>query len=511
MKFFISKHEGKQGSYLKKSYLFFKRGLTIAMAAFLELAALNMAGCTHKQVYKHRHVIEFLALNSDLGILSDYQKHFNNGVKMAVKEINSSGGINGAKVVVKHQSDYLSYAAASAALQQYQNSNILACFGTFFDEPAMGVAKAANIIGMPFLSSAPNDYIINQDPGGYVYRLRAGLDTMITALAKDISGVEGLNSWLVIMYNNQFSQQELKLFKNALIKFRLQKKSKLSKRDLEHSLFFRPLYIAPFRTEESLSLTTLSKQVKGTKGVLILTNGYDLQALQNNLNLPYSLSGRVVVAPFAGDPEWLSYDLKSQGPTSWLVSGYPWYSLANVGHKNFVNRYIKNYGLKPRYASLLGYQSVYILAQAARAVNTNTADIPAIRRDLAQQLGVSKTASPLGIVFFNPDHSSNQGVFTGLSYIYSQKIKSTKGSPMLLKDIRMQDITYWTLPKLGIVTDRRVLPPQVISSKRKIKSHAWWFVGDKQQLNPNAKVGPNLDDSTQTEATETMMTQTYHP
>lgn len=404
--------------------------------------------------------LTFLSMNSDLSKLSDYTKHFNYGAKLAAKEINSRGGVNGSKIVIKTQNDYLSYLAAANALAKYKYSNILAVFGTTFPSASIGVARAAEAHHIPFLSSGytvENRYLQSKS---YVFNLRPNMIKTLAALVLSLpeQSKKDVNSWLVISSSDPEASSYAKGFRSALDELKTS----------DRRLVFYNLKVGDFKSGYLQIDQPLKEILSQVKGVLLLVNPRDLQNIIDNYHLASELETKIVLAPFLGDPEWFSYSTKENIPTNWLVTGYPWYKIGAGAHKDFVAKYKEAYGAVPRYSSLLGYMSVYLLAQASAKLDLHhEEDIYTLRENLRRALENVSIQSPLGAKLqLQKDHSSTLGVFIGLSTPYSTIIRAKNGTKMLLKDMRMNDVEYFSTKEL--LKEEQRLMSECYKKKQKV-------------------------------------------
>lgn len=420
-----------------KKYIFYKIiGICVIFSIFCY-------GCSSNNVNLVKFVnvktINFAELNSDLSTLSNYEQHFRNGVNLALNEINATGGVNGKKIVITHYNDYLDYFKSKETIYKLNNSNTIATFGTFFSQPSIGAASGAQKFGIPFLSSAYTDANIYKDPNDYTYSLRPDLKSMLKSLALYANKVGNLNRWLIITYSDAESREAAKFFENTLINL-----SKLSSNSVKQNFMFNYVYTSQFKVNQYINSKSIKNYLNLSKAALIITNGRDLQSLIDKQGFKELLSNKIVFAPFAGDPEWLQYTSNVLTPEkNWIVTGYPWYAKISNEHNIFYRKYYNAYSLQPRYSSLLGYLSVYILANAAAKTNFNSNNIVQIREDFNKEL--SKTVlrnSPLGSISFRDDHISTIGVFSGILNIYSEIVISRNGTRMTMKDVRMRDISY---------------------------------------------------------------------
>ncbi|MGV3278050.1 ABC transporter substrate-binding protein [Rickettsiales bacterium LUAb2] len=427
------------------------------------LLVVVVSGCSnHTPInnnYK-RDSIKFVSLNTNLSIVSEYDINFNNGVNLAVSEINKNGGIKGKKIVINQKDPQDNYSSArSIVYNASKTKDVLAIFGSYFTPAANGASRAAGDYSIPFLaSSSYTDDIIYKYPNDYTYRLRPGLQELLSAVAKKAVDINGLNRWLVITYSNSEGSYVSKTFEQQIIKangYEPQKKGFFSwfhsKPKYKSGLLFNYHYVAPFKAAEYINVdTTLDKDLEVSKSVLIVVNGADLQDLIDNANLKKRLMGKQVFVLFAGEPEWFDYTSDDKTPENWLTTGYPWYNIHSNAHDDFYFKYWNIYELQPRYASVLGYISVYMLANAAKNINLDNPDINQVRKELNIALSKSVTDTPLGKISMLPDHQTDMGIYMGQMFIFRQRIQSGRGQGAVLQDTRMKNIHLYQAKDLKI-------------------------------------------------------------
>lgn len=414
--------------------------INIIVCIFLYGCASNNVNLVAQQNIK---TIVFAEFNTDLSATSDYGQHFINGANLALNEINAGGGINGKKLLIKHYDDYLDYFKSKERMHNLKNSDTIAAFGTFFSQPSSGVASGAEEYGIPFLSSSYTDANIYKHPNNYTYRLRPGLKAMLKSLAVYANKIGNLNRWLIITYSNTESKEAAKFFEKTLTNL-----SHISNNKASQNFMFNYIYTSPFKANQYIHDNVLKDGLSISKAVLIITNGNDLQSLIDNKGLKQKLANKVVFAPFAGEPEWLQYTSNTLTPeNNWIVTVYPWYSSISNEHNIFYRKYYNTYSLQPRYASLLGYLSIYMLANTAMKINFHN-DITQIRKDFNKELSkIVLNKSPIGSIYFRNDHISSIGVFSGILRIFSERVVGRSGRGMLLKDIRMNETNYLDINK----------------------------------------------------------------
>jgi len=108
-----------------------------------------------------------------------------------------------------------------------------------------------------------------------------------------------------------------------------------------------------------------------------------------------------------GEPEYLD-PLKDETPEGWWVTGYPWDQIKTPEHTKFLNAYRKRWNDYPRVGSVVGYTTMYTVADALRkAGSTDTEKLAAALEGLRME-------TPFGpIIYRAVDHQSTMGAYVG--------------------------------------------------------------------------------------------------
>jgi branched-chain amino acid transport system substrate-binding protein len=135
--------------------------------------------------------------------------------------------------------------------------------------------------------------------------------------------------------------------------------------------------------------------------------GADLSKFVREGTTRGTFKDRTVVSLLSGEPEYLD-PLKEEAPVGWIVTGYPWSEINTPEHKAFVDAYKKKYNDYPRLGSIVGYATIYSLAEGIKkAGSTDTDKLIAAFRGL-------KVPSPFGPFEYRAsDHQATMGAYVG--------------------------------------------------------------------------------------------------
>jgi branched-chain amino acid transport system substrate-binding protein len=133
----------------------------------------------------------------------------------------------------------------------------------------------------------------------------------------------------------------------------------------------------------------------------------DLQKFVREGNTRGLFKNVAVVNLLGGEPEYLD-PLKQETPEGWWVTGYPWNEIDTPEHKRFRDAYQKRWKDYPRLGSVVGYTSVYTVANAAKKAGS------ADTEKLVEALKGLDMQSPFGRIVWRPiDHQSTMGAYVG--------------------------------------------------------------------------------------------------
>jgi len=135
--------------------------------------------------------------------------------------------------------------------------------------------------------------------------------------------------------------------------------------------------------------------------------GPDLQKFVREGNTRGLFKNTPVFNLLAGEPEYLD-PLKDETPEGWYVTGYPWNEIKTPAHQKFLNAYQAKYKDYPRLGSIVGYSTMYTVANAIKkAGSVDTEKLIAALKGLEMD-------TPIGpIVYRAIDGQSTMGAYVG--------------------------------------------------------------------------------------------------
>lgn len=322
--------------------------------------------------------------------LEPYKK----GWQLALEEINAGGGVLGRRLEIVSRDDGGTPGDAVRVAEELlsrEKAHVL--MGTFASHVGLAVANLANRRKVLFVASEPlTDKIVWENGNRYTFRLRPST-YMQTAMLVPEAAKLNKKRWAIVYPNYEYGQSASASFKKLLsqaqpgVEFVAEQAPALGK--IDAGAVVQALAEAkPDAIFSSLFAADLQKFVRegNTRGLFKNTVVFNL---------------------LGGEPEYLD-PLKGETPEGWWVTGYPWSEINTPEHQRFRDAYQKRWKDYPRLGSVVGYTSVYTIANAVRKANS------ADTEKLVEALKGLEMQSPFGAIMWRPiDHQSTMGAYIG--------------------------------------------------------------------------------------------------
>ncbi len=143
--------------------------------------------------------------------------NFKNGVELAVKEINASGGILGKKIQTTTSDTQSNPGVAKGLTQKAVDDNVFAIFGPVFSGSIMVSMAESRKAEIPNFTGGEAASITMQG-NPYIFRTSFTQATAMPKVARYISDTAKLKSIAIIYVNNDFGKGGLDMIKKALDK-----------------------------------------------------------------------------------------------------------------------------------------------------------------------------------------------------------------------------------------------------------------------------------------------------
>ena len=340
------------------------------------------------------------AQNIKIGELNSYKvfpaflEPYKKGMELALEEINAGGGVNGRKLELVSRDDGGTPGdAVRVAEELLSREKVSVLMGTFASNVGLAVANLANQRKVLFVASEPlTDKIVWENGNRYTFRLRPST-YMQTAMLIPQAAKLGKKRWAIVYPNYEYGQSAAASFKRLLsqaqpgVEFVGEQAPALGKIDAGAVV----QALADAKPDAIFSALFAA----------------DLQKFVREGNTRGLFKDRPVFNLIAGEPEYLD-TLKDETPPGWWVTGYPWGEISTPEHTKFRSAYEKRWKDYPRQGSVVGYTSVYTVANAIRKAKS------ADTEKLVEALKGLEMSSPFGPITWRPiDHQSTMGAYVG--------------------------------------------------------------------------------------------------
>jgi branched-chain amino acid transport system substrate-binding protein len=322
--------------------------------------------------------------------LEPYKK----GWQLALEEINASGGVHGRKLEVVSRDDGGDPGAAVRVAEELiSRDRVSLLMGTFASNVGLAVANLANQRKTVFVAAEPlTDKIVWQDGNRYTFRLRPSTYMQVAMLVPEAVKLKK-KRWAIVYPNYEYGQSATASFKQLLAK---------AQPGIEIVAELAP----PLGKIDAGAVVQALLDAK-PDAIFSSLFAADLQKFVREGNTRGLFKGRTVFNLLGGEPEYLD-PLKDETPQGWWVTGYPWDQIKTPEHTKFLNAYRKRWNDYPRVGSVVGYTTMYTVADALRmAGSTDTEKLVAALEGLRME-------TPFGPIVYRPvDHQSTMGAYVG--------------------------------------------------------------------------------------------------
>jgi branched-chain amino acid transport system substrate-binding protein len=357
-----------------------------------QLAVFGLAVCAAGATWAQApiRIGEINSYKAQPAFLDPYKK----GWELALEEINAAGGVLGRKIEVISRDDNGNPGdAVRVAEDLVSRERVDLIFGTFLSHIGLAVTDFAKQRKMYFLAAEPlTDKITWQNGNRYTFRLRPSTYMQVAMLIPEAAKLNR-KRWAIVYPNYEYGQSAAATFKELL---------KKAQPDVEFVIEQAPAL-------GRIDAGAVSQAIADAKpdAIFNVTFGADLAKFVREGQTRGLFKDRTVFSLLSGEPEYLD-PLKDEAPEGWYVTGYPWYDIKTPEHQKFLAAYQKRFNDYPRLGSVVGYASMWTLAEAIRkAGSTDTEKLIAATRGL-------ELMSPFGrITYRASDHQSTMGAYVG--------------------------------------------------------------------------------------------------
>ncbi len=372
------------------------------LAAALVVAACGSTGGGGSSTNSYSgKTIKIGAILSITGAGGVYGPQSRDGANLAVKQINASGGVNGAQIALTINDDASDKAqSAQVAQKLIQSEQDLALLGPTLSNSAVAVHPLAESLKTPILAVSTTGIHIVPDcnfpattPCKYVFRDSLGeetaIPTNIKSYAEDGKPKTGV---LLVAQDDKFSSDGGTIVQNTVAQYNINllKTIKFNKAEADLSPYVtqavqaKPdvIFITSLGGIPAKIMTEARKQ--GWQGQFLGGNGFNTATVS----------------------------AQAAGAGKGARSASAWY-LGNTfaSNKDFVDAYKAEYSKDPDQFSAQGYTAIKILADAAKRANLTFSDVAGDRDKLRTAMESVNIQTPLGPFQFTSTHDVKQTVW----------------------------------------------------------------------------------------------------
>jgi branched-chain amino acid transport system substrate-binding protein len=327
---------------------------------------------------------------------------YKNGWLMAQDEINAAGGVLGRPLETVFRDDNANAGdAVRAAEELMSRERVEFLAGATLSNVGLSIADFAKQRKVFFLASGPlSDKMVWENGNRYTYRLRSGTYALAASVVDEAAKLNK-KRWAIVYPNYEYGQAAVAAFKETL---------KKRQPDVEFVIEQAP----PFGKVDAGPVVQALADAK-PDAIFNVLFGADLIKFAREGKTRGLFDGREVVSLLTGEPEYLD-PLKDDSPDGWIVTGYPYASIATPEHQAFIAAYQKRFNDYPRINSVVAYATVKAIAAGiAKAGSTDTEKMIAAFKGLS-------FGTPFGTAMFRPqDNQSTLGIFVGRTQLKDGK------------------------------------------------------------------------------------------
>ncbi|AVO51027.1 ABC transporter substrate-binding protein [Melaminivora suipulveris] len=322
--------------------------------------------------------------------LEPYKK----GMELAVEQVNAAGGVGGKKLqLITRDDNGTPGDAVRAAEELIAREKIDVLMGSFLSHVGLALTDYAQQKKRFFLAAEPlTDKIVWEQGNRYTFRLRPSTYMQVAMLVPEAARMNK-KRWAIVYPNYEYGQSAVATFKKLMTA-------------AQPGVEFVAEQATPLGKVDAGSVVQALQDAK-PDAIFNVLFAADLAKFVREGNTRGLFDGRGVVSLLSGEPEYLD-TLKTETPTGWVVTGYPWYAIKTPEHQAFLDAYQKRFKDYPRAGSVVGYNAVLsVAAGLRRAGSADTEKLIAAFRGL-------EVATPFGPITYRvQDHQSTMGAYVG--------------------------------------------------------------------------------------------------
>lgn len=334
--------------------------------------------------------------------LAAFAGPYKQGIELALEQVNEQGGVLGKPLEFIFRDDQGEPGeAVKIAEELMTREGTVMLTGTILSNVGLAISSLAGEKGYVYLASEPlADSLVWSAGNKYTFRLRTST-FMQAAMLAEAAAKSDAKRFATIAPNYAYGKDAVAAFKENLLRL---------KPDAE---FVAEQWPALFKIDAGAEVQALERAKPDA--IYNVTFGPDLAKFVRDGTDRGLFEGREVYGLLSGEPEYID-PLGDEAPEGWVVTGYPWYDLADGPGGDFVKAYQERYDDYPRLGSLVGYMTVQsIVAALNKAGSTETEAIREAFEDLTLDTPVGQ------ITYRSVDNQSTMGTYLGTTALRDGK------------------------------------------------------------------------------------------
>ena len=377
------------------------RFVSLLVAALLLAACGSTGGGGSPTNSYSGKTIKVGAILSLTGAGSVYGPQSWNGAALAVKQINGSGGVNGAQIALTKNDDASDKAqSAQVAQTLIQSEQDLALLGPTLSNSAVAVHPLAETLKTPILAVSTTGIHIVPDcnfpataPCKYVFRDSLGEETAIPdnikSYAADSHPATGV---LLVAQDDKFSSDGGTIVQNTVGQYNINllKTIKFNKAEADLS----PYVTQAVQLKPDVIFITSLGGIPAKIMIEARKQGWQGQFLGGN-----GFNTATVSAQAAGAGKG------ARSASAWYLGN------TFASNAEFVSAYKAEYNKDPDQFAAQGYAAIKVIADAAKRANLTFSDLPGDRDRLRAAMETVNIQTPLGPFQFTASHDVKQTVW----------------------------------------------------------------------------------------------------
>ncbi|MFA6280033.1 MAG: ABC transporter substrate-binding protein [Bdellovibrionales bacterium] len=339
--------------------------------------------------------------------ITEYIVPYQNAVRLAVDEINETGGINGRPLdLISIDSKGDPAAGVKAAEDLVAREKVSVLLDCNVSNATMAISGWAKQNHIPLINSCATADTIMWDNGhDYIFRTAAGSYMWVSAAIEEAvkqygDKIKG-KRWAVVAPSYESGRAAVKMAKYSAEKLGL------------NAEWVVEQWPALGKLEAGPTVAALQHAQPDVLFIYLFSS--DLAKIVREGNKRGLFKDRIIISPIAGWPESLDM-LGKETPSGWFTVGFPVDDIKDEGFVKFRQAYNARFKDRMKFYALSGYSAVQAVAKTLRQAGASD---PVKIREALEQLSFP---TPFGEESFRKvDHTTNAPFWVGMTGVKDGK------------------------------------------------------------------------------------------